>query len=191
MAGGRSSRMGTDKAALLVDGVPLLERTAGIAMQSGLPVRVVGRESPLEWNLPEVSFMEDMVEDCGPMGGLLTALTNAETDILLLACDMPFMSISTLHWLIEEHDRQILEDGLITTDGIKLQPLFSIYTPRSLPSIMTGIRSRSLAMYDFIDSGRFRFITLPEAVASAVRDIDTPGDLEMLTGRDIGESRSE
>jgi len=183
--------MGTDKALVPIEGISLLERTAQIALESGLSVGVAGRKPPPEWTLKEISFIEDEVKDCGPMGGLFTALKNTGTDILALACDMPRLSVQALQWLIEEHNQNTLEDGLITSSEEQLQPLFAVYTLRSLPLITECVESRSLAMHDLIRAGRFQFVTLPGLFASAVEDIDTPEILRALTGKRASESHQD
>ena len=81
LAGGQSRRMGTDKAALQIGGVSLLERTARLALAVNLPVLVVGRPCPEQWPLPEVTFVEDAEAGLGPAGGLTAALRHAQTSV--------------------------------------------------------------------------------------------------------------
>src|SRR5882672_6033560 len=94
LTGGRSSRMGRDKALLPVagsgpaGGLSLVERTAELVRGAAGSVILIGMpERYAHLGLPVVA---DIVEDCGPMGGLLTALhvTHADSN-LIVACDMP------------------------------------------------------------------------------------------------------
>ncbi len=87
LAGGLSSRMGSDKAKLRIGGKTLVAWIKLSAQETGLPVRIVRR---------------DIVERCGPLGGVYTALNSSEANaILFLACDMPFVTADFLRGLIE------------------------------------------------------------------------------------------
>jgi iron complex transport system ATP-binding protein len=85
LAGGKSSRMGRPKAAMLLDGMPLLEWSKRIARGAGLPYRVID---------------QDMGESRGPVAGIRTALKTTKADaVIFLSCDMPFVRSSTLRKL--------------------------------------------------------------------------------------------
>ena len=82
LAGGASSRMGRNKAALRLGGRTLLAHVRALAKQIGLPVRVIRR---------------DLIPGCGPLGGIHTALTTSRAaGSLFLSCDMPFISVALL-----------------------------------------------------------------------------------------------
>lgn len=90
VAGGKSRRMGRDKAALVYAGQTLLERVTRAALGAGLPACVVGRECPADWTGGSVPFLPDFAPDCGPLGGLAAALAHfAPRGVLLAGCDMP------------------------------------------------------------------------------------------------------
>ena len=87
LAGGRSSRMGQDKAALLFSGKTLLEVVCGTARAWGAPLSVI---------------REDSVASCGPLGGVLTGFDRFEEErMLFLSCDMPFVSVDLMRSLNE------------------------------------------------------------------------------------------
>ena len=128
--------MGRDKANLELDGLPLLERTAALAQAAGLPVLIVGRLQPADWPLDGVRFVEDAQPGRGPLGGLHTAMTQAEGSILLIACDMPRLSADALRWLMAERQSERAgEHGLITINAGQWEPLFSVYTSNCLALI--------------------------------------------------------
>lgn len=87
LAGGKSSRMGTAKAQLRLDGSPLIDWAKRIARGAGLPWRVIDRDSE---------------ESVGPVSGVRTALkTSRAKFVIFLSCDMPFVRSSTLRKLME------------------------------------------------------------------------------------------
>ena len=93
LAGGRSTRMGRDKARLRLGSLTFLGQIKQTAAQLGLPIRVIRR---------------DLVPACGPLGGVLTALKKSRADaVLFLSCDMPFITAALLRRLLRAaHDRR-------------------------------------------------------------------------------------
>src|ERR1043166_3834880 len=91
LGGGLSSRMGRDKGRIKLGSEPLLDRATRIAASTGLPVKVIRK---------------DLVERCGPLGGVVTAFTQSESEaIVFLACDMPFVSAELIQRLVAEFRR--------------------------------------------------------------------------------------
>jgi iron complex transport system ATP-binding protein len=85
LAGGKSLRMGRSKAAMLLDGLPLLEWSKRIARGAGFSYRVIDR---------------DIGESRGPISGIQTAMKSTRADaVIFLSCDMPFLRSSTLRRL--------------------------------------------------------------------------------------------
>jgi molybdopterin-guanine dinucleotide biosynthesis protein A len=88
LAGGRSSRMGQDKARLRLGKGTLLGQVRATAQALGLPVRII---------------RHDLVPGCGPLGGVFTALKTSRADAeIFLACDMPFVSPALLARLVSK-----------------------------------------------------------------------------------------
>src|SRR6476469_4077973 len=86
LAGGQSRRMGKPKAAMELDGLPLIEWSKRIARGAGLPYRVIDR---------------DVGESRGPISGIQTAFkTTRANAIIFLSCDMPFVRSETLRKLV-------------------------------------------------------------------------------------------
>jgi molybdopterin-guanine dinucleotide biosynthesis protein A len=99
LAGGRSSRMGEDKALLTFGGRSLLQRALDTAAPVAADLCIVGAKERYG------SFgrvIEDIYPGCGPLGGIHAALTSTSTELnLLLSVDMPLMSAAFLAWLVE------------------------------------------------------------------------------------------
>ena len=174
LAGGQSRRMGTDKAALEIGGVSLLERTARLALAGNLPVLVAGRACPENWPLPEVEFVEDAAPGLGPAGGLATALRQAQTSVLALACDLPLLTEDALRWLIAQAKAQSGSSGLVTINGGQKEPLFSVYHRESLPLIEARLAAHRRSLHGVIEAGAFAFADAPEWVAAQLANVNTP-----------------
>src|SRR5262245_22531689 len=89
LAGGASSRMGTDKARLLLDGKTFIERIAQTLSDFAARVVIVGQHSE-DLDLESVI---DIHPKWGALGGIETALTNCKTEwAFVIACDLPFVT---------------------------------------------------------------------------------------------------
>lgn len=123
LAGGESSRMGTDKASLRLDGETLLARALRLASAVSTTVRVVGRVSALS----EHEVVEDIYPKRGPLGGIHAALTSSSTELnLVLAVDLPFIEVRFLDYLIA---RARAGDAVVTVPRANggWQPLCAVY----------------------------------------------------------------
>ena len=98
LAGGRSTRMGTDKAFLVLDGRTLLARALDLARSLTSEVRIVGDPTKFAFFSPVV---EDLFPGCGPLAGIHAALRSSQTDLnLILAVDTPFLTLALLEYML-------------------------------------------------------------------------------------------
>jgi molybdopterin-guanine dinucleotide biosynthesis protein A len=156
LAGGRSSRMGQDKAMLPLHGQPLVEQMIAKLHALHLRPTICGNRPDLAAYAP---ILPDAAEACGPLGGIAAALRATDTALnLILAVDLPGLPVAFLRWLIE---RATLTRAAATIPylGGRPQPLCAIYH-RDL----AGRLQQSLA------SGSYR--VLP-AIHQATASVDT------------------
>src|SRR5258706_3748293 len=102
LTGGRSTRMGRDKALIAVDGVPLAVRAATVLRDAGASavVAVGGDIDALE--ALGLDARPDLYPGEGPLGAILTAFDAASTDlVVVLACDLPSVDPATVRRLLE------------------------------------------------------------------------------------------
>ncbi len=148
LAGGASSRMGTDKSQLPLEGQTFTERIAETLRKLTDSVSVVGREA--DARLPSVA---DVYPQWGALGGLHAALAACKREwAIVVACDLPFVSAELFLFLAEkrvDHDAvvPVQEDG-------RPQPLAALYR-------VDPCRQRAT---ELIEAGRRRPLDLLEAV---------------------------
>jgi len=143
LAGGRSRRMGRDKALLPMGKGPLLQRVIDAA-------EPLSSEHLLVTNTPDshTAFAwptaPDLHPDKGPLGGLYTALSHTTTaQILLLACDLPYLNTPFLRFLCEHiGDHQ----AVVPASSEGLQPLCAIYNRTVLASVAQAMEKNKLGM---------------------------------------------
>lgn len=142
LAGGRSARMGTDKAALVhPDGRPLARRTLDLLSMECSQVVISLRHDqelpPMIVESPQVSVVRDPEGGSeGPLAGILSAMRSApEADWLVLACDLPRLDVETLRQLISaRHPDEVFLSYRSEFDGLP-EPLCAYYSAEALPII--------------------------------------------------------
>jgi len=116
-AGGKSTRMGTDKALLDLDGQPIIERI--LEQTQGLGDQIIVTNTPAHYAYLGLPTASDVLPDKGALGGLYTCLQAAtQPYALVLACDMPFVNRSLLEYMMS------------------LAPEFEAVVPRLTPSVL-------------------------------------------------------
>lgn len=124
LAGGRSSRMGADKAFLELAGKPLIARAVELAREIVPEVKIVGDSRKF------ASFgqaIQDVYRNCGPLGGIHAALTSSTAEWnLILAVDLPFVPVEFLKYLLMRAESS---GATVTVPllGGYFQPLCAVY----------------------------------------------------------------
>ena len=121
LAGGQSRRMGSDKAALLIQGEPILKRTARLVASITADVAIIGPPERAAL-APGVRILPDRWPQQGPLGGIATALQALPGEaVLVVGCDMPFLNAALLRYLIAlapEYDAVVVRvDGEATSSA--------------------------------------------------------------------------
>ncbi len=124
LAGGKSTRMGTDKAFVLLEGRTLLARMLDLARQITSNVHIVGDPAKFA---PFAPTIEDIFPGCGPLAGIHAALRSSLTDLnVVLAVDVPFVSLALLSYLISRAKNSDANVTLARAAG-GFQPLCAVY----------------------------------------------------------------
>ncbi len=124
LAGGKSTRMGTDKAFVEFEGRTLLARALDLARSVTTDVRIVGERGKFAAFAPVI---EDLYPGCGPLAGIHAALRASSCDLnLILAVDMLFLTTDLLLYLVTRA-RNSSATVTIPRSGRGLQPLCAIY----------------------------------------------------------------
>jgi molybdopterin-guanine dinucleotide biosynthesis protein A len=124
LAGGKSSRMGEDKAFLQLAGETLLSRALNLARSLTANVRIVGNRAKFAMFS---SVVEDIYPECGPLGGIHAALVNTQTALnLMMAVDTPLIQWRFLDFLITEARRSGAVITVPRTGGY-MHPLCAVY----------------------------------------------------------------
>jgi molybdenum cofactor guanylyltransferase len=138
LAGGKSTRMGSDKAFLELGGRTLLARSLDLAASIASPVKIVGEPTKFA---RFSSVVEDIYHEHGPLGGIQAALASTATELnLILAVDLPFLRPEFLKYLIS---RARESSAIVTVPRALggLQPLCAVYRKGFLEPAERSLRA--------------------------------------------------
>jgi molybdenum cofactor guanylyltransferase len=128
LAGGKSTRMGSDKAFVEFEGRTLLARALDFTRSLTPDVCIVGSQEKFASFAPVV---EDVFHDRGPLAGIHAALRASPTELnLMLAVDMPFVSLAFLQYLLGEARTAADASVVVPRSEGRWQPLCAVYRRR-------------------------------------------------------------
>ena len=187
LAGGKSIRMGQDKAFLEVDGVPIILRVFAMLDQLFAETIVVANKKEPYVGL-KIPLYTDLLPGQGALGGLYTGLMHSAFPYAFcVACDMPFLNRMVIEYLItriEHYDAVVPR----TSDG--LQPLHAVYSKKCLEPIRRLLDLKGSKIMDFYPQIRLRLVDEREFLPldpekRSFTNVNTPEELQMLqTKRD-------
>ncbi|SRR6266700_2289282 len=181
LAGGKSTRMGTDKALLQLGGRPLIAHAIDLARSAAEEVKIIGDADKFS-QFGDV--IQDVYPDRGPLGGIHAALTSTRTDWnLILGVDLPFLREPFLRYLAAAAQDS---DAVVTvaSAGGRLQPLCAMYRKQfgvlAEPALVSG-RNKVDALFS---ETSVRLITEEELAtnnfsSSIFRNLNAPEDWEL------------
>ena len=182
LAGGKSTRYGTNKAFAEVRGVRLIERTIGV-MGSVCPRLLLVTNTPAEYAYLHLPMVEDLIKGRGPLGGIYTGLEVMDDENgLFVACDMPFLSEDLLRYMVALRGDF---DAVVPRVGWMVEPLHALYRKKCLSPIREFIRSQELQILQFFKSIRVRYleeedIRKIDPDLKSFLNINRPEDLERI-----------
>jgi molybdopterin-guanine dinucleotide biosynthesis protein A len=180
LAGGQSSRLGTDKSFVNVNGQSLIEQIVAKLARLSDDVTIV-TNSPEKYDHLEAKLVGDVYPGKGALGGIysgLRAATNAYS--LVVACDMPFLDLNLLRYMIllaRGHDVVIPRIGGLS------EPLHAIYSKSCLEPIDRLLARGGLKIIDFFSEVRVRYVEEDEVDIFDPQhlsffNVNAPNDLE-------------
>jgi molybdopterin-guanine dinucleotide biosynthesis protein A len=182
LAGGRSRRMGSDKAALLTNGETQLGRA--VALLQGhlehvfVSTNAAQADDPVRRSYPQII---DRYDDLGPVAGILSAMDeHPETAWLVLACDLPNIDDETIGYLLQNASAEQPATAFRSVNDDLPEPLCAIYRPSARAIIDRFVADGIRCPRKMLINSPTLLLTQP--VPGALHNINTPDD---LTGTDV------
>lgn len=178
LCGGKSSRMGSPKAFLAMDGETFLHRTLEQLQDfDEILLSINGSERNLP---PQYQAVVDQYPACGPMGGLHAALSVCQSEALLaVACDMPYFS-SELARLLREHLTPAVDAVIPVTPDGRYHPLCGIYRKTLGPVFQKYLQNGDYKLRSALGQIRVCYIPVTPSLAFCLRNVNTPEEYQAL-----------
>jgi molybdopterin-guanine dinucleotide biosynthesis protein A len=181
LAGGRSRRMGRDKATLEVGGVTLFDRTLRMMRELFVEVLIAGDRKDLA--TADVPCYPDLFPGSA-LGGLYTGLAkSSHPRIFVCPCDMPYPNTNIAR-LVVSQDHAF--DVVVPRTANGLEPLFACYHKRCLPAIKDMLDGADFCAYGFYPRVRTRYLgveELPPGWQSSFLNVNTPEEYDRIKKR--------
>jgi molybdopterin-guanine dinucleotide biosynthesis protein A len=183
LSGGKSSRMGENKAFIEIDGVPIIRRICNLFKTLFSEILIVTNEIELFQDF-EAKIYHDLIPNQGALGGLYTGIYfSSFPHVFCVACDMPFLKGPVIRHLIEKMENY---DVVVpkTQDG--LQPLHAIYSKNCLDPIRRIMERKHFKIIDIypmvkvnvVEENEFRHL---DATRESFLNVNTPEELSLIT----------
>lgn len=183
LAGGRSSRLGTDKAFLPWAGRRLLDRQLDLLRTLGPTSLLISGRTGIDYAIAGASVVFDAVAGLGPIGGLAAVLEAVATPhVVVVAVDLPAMTPEFLRQLLHQRAEGT---GVVPRSAASWEPLAAVYPREILPLVRLHIERRELALHRLIDAGIAAGLLIEARIAGqflgVFRNVNTPKDLAEQT----------
>ena len=177
LAGGKSSRMGTDKGLLDFKGQPIVQTIIEQLQPAVGSVIIVSNNTA--YGKFGLEVIPDLIKDKGPAGGIHAALSHSNSEqLFIVSCDMPFITSEAVKSIILKAFRAQITLPLYHG---KTEPLFGIYSKECLPLWENLIRQEKIKLQEMVISFNLLEINVDQNdlfPASFFTNINDEGDFK-------------
>lgn len=175
LAGGKSSRMGQDKAFIPWNGKRFIEHS--IAAADSVASRVVLSGDKQRLTFLGLKVIEDVETDQGPVYALASCFSQiADKKVLVLSCDVPQVSSEDLQVLIKKHDT--CADVTCFEYKNKVMPLIGIYNRSAFEAFKYAMKNKERKLFSVLNHLKVK--TLEYKGEGGLMNINTPEDVKAL-----------
>lgn len=146
LAGGKSSRMGSDKGIVELNKKKFIEHILDAVLPNVNEVIIIANND--NYNYLGYKVIKDIIKDCGPLGGIYTGLMNSKTENnIVVSCDIPFISSDLIKYIIENTNNA---DISVPVYKGNIEPLCAVYTKRTSDQIHNLIMNKNLKIQNIL-----------------------------------------
>lgn len=179
LAGGKSSRMGTDKGLVEFRGKPLVKYA--IDLLHPLCEEIVISTANVDYLQFGYQTIADLVPSCGPMGGMFSVMHSLPAKrYFFLSCDVPHLpSALAKEILLHQDNAEII---VPVHSQNRCEPLFGLYSRSVLPSLVRQIEQGNYKLQDLLKTCNTYYFNVPENLNAnplyLFKNVNTPDDVE-------------
>jgi len=181
LAGGKSSRMGTDKALLEFKGKPLIQHIAE-TLKSVFNHVIIISDYKEQYKFLSLPIYDDIYKNCGPLGGIHSAFVVSKNEnIFIASCDLPFINSLAIHYLLDHHSQS---EATMFSINQRTQPLFSLYNRSCFLKLENHLKQKQYSVLQFLNNIPTNVIQSKSSLAIAFsgnfKNINTPEDYQAI-----------
>jgi molybdopterin-guanine dinucleotide biosynthesis protein A len=181
LVGGKSTRMGSDKAFLDYHGKPQYSFLADILRELDIETYISCRAEQADEFIDNQKVITDTFLDLGPYGAILSAFRHDPNAAwLVLACDLPLLDADTLQFLIEKRNTHKLATSFRSPESKEgfPEPLIAIWEPRAYPTLLQFLAQSISCPRKVLINSDIELLT--PSVATALMNVNTPEERTTL-----------
>lgn len=185
LAGGQATRFGGQPKGLeIVRGTRIIDRVVDALRAVSDDLLLVANDAAASSWVPGLRTVSDVRPGAASLGGIYSALIHAETPVIIVAWDMPFVT-SALLAPLRDHDADVVAYESRSPRG--LEPLCALYRPGCIGPIEQQIDAGDLRVVGFFDRVRVVRLPPPSDPDRAFMNVNTPSDLALAEGLAAGQ----
>ena len=177
LAGGKSSRMGTDKGFLMLNNKPFVQYSID-ALTPLVSKIIIVSDNP-DYDILGFKRVNDLTKNAGPVAGICSGLEASSTDYnLILSCDIPLITSHVLEKLITNIDTnsEIIQ---VESQG-KSMPLIALYKKQVTPIFNTFLKNNERRLRVVIKHCKSKNIALEKEYAYSTMNVNTQTELKAV-----------
>lgn len=179
LAGGKSSRMGTDKGLVLLNRKPMIQHIIEAVQKTEInDILIISNNLAYkQFGLPVYS---DIIKESGPLGGIYTGLVNSTTSRnMILSCDIPFINDEVMNVLLEDQSQSPIT---VLKYKDRIHPLIGIFNTSIIPDLQAQISKNNLKVRELIQFKNATILDLETKIlgiqSQVVANVNTKEDLK-------------
>ena len=146
LIGGKSKRFGKDKIFTPINGKPMTKKVIDVIQDAFDDIILIGHQRD---GLNTLEVVEDIIPDCGPLGGIYTALKVAKTNyVFVFAADMPLLDIKFIKYMVSLAGKHNI---IMPVWNNRIEPLHAIYNKELIPIIASLLNRKLLKIAKLVD----------------------------------------
>ena len=158
LAGGKSTRMGTDKGLMDFQGRKMIEHVLDALKISKRISIISNNEAYRQFGYPVYS---DIYKDCGPLDGIITGLKNSNSDwCIAISCDLPFITSEILSFLLKNTGANV-SHAIVPVHDNNIEPLCALYHKSSLPELERLLQEDEFKMHNVLKRLNTLYLDIP------------------------------
>lgn len=177
LAGGKSSRMGTDKGLIHLDGRLFVECSISAVKPLVSEIFIISNNP--KYDLLKLVRFNDIMPNAGPLAGIFTGLQHSNTDYnLVLSCDVPIIKTEVLELLIAAQDGAY--DVVQLVSNGRCMPLIALYHKRCKKIFHELLKTDERRLHGALNHCKVKDVVVDPAMEMFTANINTPEELNSL-----------